>query len=286
MKVAVLARYKEENNSWENTLKNRGYNVIVFNKFSGDNLLENIGREGHTFLHYICTNYSQLPDEVLFSQYDPSDHFNGQDVDGFLNATLLDFVGFRPVEFCFNWTKIVFSHGIVGKNKYLKEYPGELIDWVGITEQLFGSCNKLDLIACGSSLTGMFRLTRESILRYDLAFYLKALHMLAGDELVGYYFERIWRYLFFQIGLKDERYKEYEDKVFKYGFRNKYYFGNIKLDKDGNIRGNSSYYSHPDESYWKIKDHMLYIMQSTGGLNLKFDLRLPLISGEYFLEPI
>lgn len=286
MKVAVLARYKEENNSWENTLRNRGYNVIVFNKFSGENLLKNIGREGHTFLHYICTNYGALPEEVLFSQYDPSNHCVGQDVDGFLNATLLDFVGFRPLEFCFKWRQHVASHGQVGKKKYLKEYDGDPIDWVGLTERLFGRCNKLDMIACGSSLTGMFRVPRESILRYSKEFYLKSLQMLEEDESTGYYFERIWRYLFLQIGLKDERYREYEDKVFKYGFRNKYYFGNIKLDKDGNIRGNSSYYSHPDEEYWKIKDHMLYIMQSTGGLSLKFDLRLPLISGEHFLEPI
>jgi len=289
MKVAVLARYREENNSWENTLKNNGYSVIIFNKFSGDNLLNNVGRESHTYLHYILENYDNLPDEILFSQYDPLNHFKNQDVDGFLNCTLLDFVGFRPTEFCFKWTSTVESYGVVSKNKYLREYSGKKIDWVGLTHKLFGYFNKFDLISCGSNLTGMFRVPKHSILRYDREFYLHAIKMLDYDPnpIEGYYFERIWKYMFFQIGLHDPKYKLLEDRIFKFGHKN-FYFGNLKLDKDGNIRGNSSYYSHSDESYWKIKDDLLYIMQSTGGLSIKFDLKLPeLISSEgYFLEAL
>jgi hypothetical protein len=55
--------------------------TIVYNKgddnippFSNVVKLENLGREGHTYLYHIITNYNKLSDRVTFSQGDPITH--------------------------------------------------------------------------------------------------------------------------------------------------------------------------------------------------------------------
>jgi hypothetical protein len=69
----VVARYNESID-WT---RNLPYKVHVYNK--GDALegtipLENIGREAHTYLHFIVENYNSLPEFVLFLQGNPFDH--------------------------------------------------------------------------------------------------------------------------------------------------------------------------------------------------------------------
>jgi len=67
----VVSRY-DEDISWT-----EGLNVIIYNK--GDPLpntipLENIGREAHTFLHHIITNYDSLSEYTCFLQGNPFEH--------------------------------------------------------------------------------------------------------------------------------------------------------------------------------------------------------------------
>ena len=75
----VIARYKE-NVNWVQYLPGK---VIIYNKgddieIKRDNIiieqLENVGREGHTYLHYMITHYDKLPDRVTFLQGDPFTH--------------------------------------------------------------------------------------------------------------------------------------------------------------------------------------------------------------------
>ena len=70
----VVARYNE-NIDWIND-----DNIQVYNKGTQlDNSipLENVGREAHTYLHYIITNYGNLPDVVVFTQGSIAEH-NGE----------------------------------------------------------------------------------------------------------------------------------------------------------------------------------------------------------------
>jgi len=74
----VIARYTEDVR-WVSA-----YNdiAIIYNKgrpnitAKVDNIieLENIGREGHTYLHHIIENYDRLKDRVIFLQGDPFTH--------------------------------------------------------------------------------------------------------------------------------------------------------------------------------------------------------------------
>ena len=48
--------------------------------------LPNIGRESHSYLWYIITNYDTLPDIVVFTQADISDHHCGNNMTGYLSC--------------------------------------------------------------------------------------------------------------------------------------------------------------------------------------------------------
>ena len=73
--MIVVSRYNE-NVEWTKEFSN----VLIYNKGepleSGYNelFLENVGREGHTYYHYICEHYDNLPEYVIFLQGNPFDH--------------------------------------------------------------------------------------------------------------------------------------------------------------------------------------------------------------------
>jgi len=82
----IVSRYNE-NIEWLNGERS---NCIVYNK--GDSLqieneimLKNVGRESETYLHYIITNYDNLPDVVVFTQARISDHKGKDDINYLLH---------------------------------------------------------------------------------------------------------------------------------------------------------------------------------------------------------
>jgi hypothetical protein len=75
MTVFVVSRYKEDI-EWTKKLNN----VIIYNKgeyiegIENQVMLENVGREGHTYYKYIYDNYNNLPEHIIFLQGNPFDH--------------------------------------------------------------------------------------------------------------------------------------------------------------------------------------------------------------------
>jgi hypothetical protein len=273
-KVAVLSRYKEDDNTWHDMIAQSGYDIIVYDKYEGENLLPNVGREGHTYIHHIIENYDDLPDEILFSQYDPRDHFRKKEerMQSFLNCKLLHFSGINATDF----------------DKRVRERE---ILWKSLSRKLFGNFQEKEvykLIACGSTLNGVFKVSKEAILKHNVALYERALEMLSGeaDPDEGYFFERMWKFLFIQTGCKDPAYKDIiEDKIFKFGSIpalctraprhvkwKDYNFGHIKFSKDGTItsNGNVSYYHHRNESHWVLFQDYLYILDDCGSITSRF----------------
>ena len=77
----IVARYNE-NIEW---LNSEMANCIIYNKgnklnIENEILLENLGRESETYLHYIISNYDNLPDVVVFSQARISDHIGSDNI--------------------------------------------------------------------------------------------------------------------------------------------------------------------------------------------------------------
>lgn len=91
----VISRYDEDLN-WISKIPSK-YEVIVYNKGEDDlndavksriddfYFIENVGREGHTYLHHICENYENLPDNIFFTQAKP--HWRGRPLSYFFNFT-------------------------------------------------------------------------------------------------------------------------------------------------------------------------------------------------------
>jgi hypothetical protein len=79
--TVVLARYNE-NIDWIDCFPQARFKVYnkgeVFDRGFNQNVsvsaLPNLGREGGTYVEYILEHYEHLPERVLFSQADPSDH--------------------------------------------------------------------------------------------------------------------------------------------------------------------------------------------------------------------
>lgn len=275
-KIAILSRYQESDHSWYNILKDRYSNIIVYNKFDSDNRLPNIGREGHTYLYYIINNYDNLPEELLFSQYDPLDHFNKLNplnhrginhINDFLNSHLYDFICIRPIDYDL----------FVRKRK---------IQWINNFNLLYNTTNiSIDkIVSTGACLNGIFRVSKKAILKNDISFYQRGLDMLSRhknpDE--GFFFERAWKYIFTNYGNCPEKYNRFKNSIWIFGNpdcsgitvdRKDKAYGHIKLYEDGCISGrNYSYYGHANEHHWSINDDLLYFFSCTGSITSVYKL--------------
>jgi hypothetical protein len=59
----VVSRYKED----VSFLREYPYPHMIYNKDQGENLLPNIGKCDHTYLHYIIEHYDDLPEMIVFA---------------------------------------------------------------------------------------------------------------------------------------------------------------------------------------------------------------------------
>ena len=260
-KIAVLSRFKETDESWQNELINNNYKVITYNKHSGQNLLPNVGRESHTYISYIINNYYNLPDEILFSQYDPTDHFLRANKEEFLHSYLYDFIGIRPGQFPYTSAKI------------------RKVQWIETCKKIYRTFKQSDcsrLISTGSTLNGIFRVSQKAILSHSLDFYKRCIKLLdySVHPIEGYFFERMWRFLFTDYGYIDEikhsylvnypllyKHNTHKSRVFNDTF------GHIKLYSDGTIASNGiCYHSHKNERFWQIKNNTILLFNYAGAL--------------------
>jgi len=294
-KVAVIARYKEQNTFLGECLEKAGYKVITFNKHEGDNLLPNVGREGHTYLHYIVENYDNLPDEVLFSQCDIGDHYKSAIISraisknpssvnpksqrqqhrfvfqAFLNSQLLDFVGWSCDDYDARVCRI--------KNGF--------IDYLGYTSKCLGrEITKRELagqlLAYPQAYYGVMRVSKAGILSREKEFYKRALSLVDKEvnPMAGFYFEKVWPWMFSKNGATDcSSYEHYVGRSFilqhnepthMSGRRKKYQIGSvghIELLASGKLAFSSKhtvsfpgFYSDHDLKYWTIRNDTLYFL--------------------------
>ena len=83
----MISRY-DEDISWSECFQGRRF---IYHKHEGmthlsspdQMILPNVGREGHSYLHYIVTHYNDLPPAMVFTQGNPSDHV--QSINTFIN---------------------------------------------------------------------------------------------------------------------------------------------------------------------------------------------------------
>lgn len=169
--------------------------VIVYNKgydipygIDGYTVINhsNVGREGHTYYKYICDNYDNLPDYVIFLQGYPFDHTKNiiNDIKDLYNKNILDdFIYLSTCLVNFNFEK---GCGYI-----------YILDLNNTYEKIFKKSSIKDKIYTFGT-GAQFMVSRNAILRRPKSFYEGIVNMLGYsiDPIEGYGLERIHKIIF------------------------------------------------------------------------------------------
>ena len=221
----VIARYSEDA-SWARFLPGR---VIIYNKGKNNidfemrnnvriQTLENIGREGHTYLHHMIENYNNLSERTTFLQANPFTHSEniieiccmGKDMADFQAISMYYLPGLPradiflkyckrlngaghtlfPVDkfgqffdFCDSWWRPASDRYAFGKNPLT-----EFLRLVGLSHK----CREIYLFC----MAALFSVRRENILLNTRDVYEKMIVELTARNIQGgfdgYILERLW----------------------------------------------------------------------------------------------
>jgi hypothetical protein len=186
-KNIIVARYNEKI-EWTKQFSN----VIIYNKGEQLNngyneiLLNNVGREQHTFFKYIYDNYDNLENYSIFLQGNPFDHLNDEIVDK-LNNIINDKEYNKDFE--------MLSNGIILCNLSGCKYHGGL-PLMETYEKLFNERKEDMEFTFGAG--GQFIVSKKNILKHPRDFYLKIVEMLQHNinPIEGFVFERFHNIIF------------------------------------------------------------------------------------------
>ena len=186
--IVIVARYNE-NIEWTKKF----LNVIIYNKGSklegnyNEILLNNVGREGHTYYKYICDNYDNLDDYLIFLQGNPFDHSPNiiNNLNKYINnkELKLDF------EFLSEW--IICSN--IDREKKLNIQCKNIYSTY---EKIFGiKCSNNE---CIFGAGAQFIVSKTQILKKPKEFYENIVKILEYDinPCEGYDIERLHKYIF------------------------------------------------------------------------------------------
>jgi hypothetical protein len=184
----IVARYNE-NVEWTKQFPN----VIIYNKGSKlDNnynevLLNNVGREGHTYYKYICDNYENLAEYTIFLQGNPFDHSPNiiSNLTKYINNKELN-IDFEFLSESIFYSSLDIECSIYWQCKNIhKNY-----------ERVFGV--NIDNQECVFGAGAQFIVSKKKILKNTKEFYENIMKILDYhiDPLEGYDIERFHKYIF------------------------------------------------------------------------------------------
>jgi hypothetical protein len=200
----IVARYNEDI-TW---LKSEMRNCIIYNKgnplfIENEIFLENVGRESETYLHYIITNYDNLPDVVVFTQARISDHKGSDDVNYLINIknealkyskSQNFFIHYDEGGKCIHYDKTwnLKEDGYYLKDNYKNNKPITFLEWFETNIDI----NYPDPNYIYNS--AIFAVKKENIINKPIEYYKKLIlevnHHINSTE--GHFFERSWYYIF------------------------------------------------------------------------------------------
>lgn len=188
MKI-VVSRYNE-GIEWTTEFREH---IVLYNKGSdyidGAFVLPNVGREGHTYFHYICENYDTLDDYTVFLQGNPFDH--SPNICSQLRELLSELPLNTKREEFYYFNPVLFECNLLYGCRY---HPGLPFDRVYNT--LFEDEVSDKSIKFGPG--AQFCVSRDRIRRRPITFYQKIVDML-GNHVgpnEGYVIERMHMLIF------------------------------------------------------------------------------------------
>lgn len=182
----IVARFNEDV-EWTKQFSN----VIIYNK--GNNLtddfnqvlLNNVGREGHTYYTYICDHYDHLSDYTIFLQGTPFDHSPN------LISNLHKYIGNKELNIDFEYLSEYMIECNLTGCKYYPNLP--LLD---VYEKIFNEKKEQLQIRFGGG--AQFIVSKEKILKKPREFYLKIVKLLEYNinPIEGHVIERFHKIIF------------------------------------------------------------------------------------------
>ena len=182
----VVARYNE-NLEWTKKF----LNIIVYNK--GDTLtddfnqilMNNVGREGHTYYKHIYDNYDNLADYTIFLQGNPFDHSPN------IISNLNNYVNNKDLSIDFEFLSETRINCNLTGCRYHSGLP--LIETY---EKLFGE--RKENMEFQFGVGAQFIVSKKKILQRPKEFYLKIIEMLDKNisPIEGYVIERFHKLIF------------------------------------------------------------------------------------------
>lgn len=126
-KEIIIAKYNEDV-SWINSINN-DIKIIIYRKDgisepinNNTFLLENIGREIHSYIYHIFTNYENLSNYLIFSQGNPFDHF--ENIIDMVNGDIHDWNKYASLYYDGFWGFHWNSIGTMWKMDNSKQFNG------------------------------------------------------------------------------------------------------------------------------------------------------------------
>lgn len=236
MSTIIIARY-DENLDW--LYKYEEFKIIIYNKggsFSsqaGSKVIDlpNIGRESHTWLHYIVTNYEELDEVNIFLQgrIDDLGALAYKDLYNYLEECKHQ--GFSVSRYGIlgplHWNK---NLGLENNPKYNSKMEDKSLKAPRISFKDLAKIftNNIPLFTV-TSYGGCFAVSKDLIRQHDITIYKKLLDILSFNDnpMEGHYMERLWCYLFTKNryllrGFRDVLLTKYEKYFSNYTKSNKF----------------------------------------------------------------
>lgn len=189
----VIARYNE-NLDWINIFDDcKDVRLFVYNKsdknwqYEGKSTmsmcsLDNIGREAHSFLHHIVTNYDNLAEKTMFLQGHPFDHeVSPSQLVGFVEGE--DKREIIPIS-----SKKLFKCDKTGRPNHGGLPIGETY------KQILPKSEKIDIYYFSSG--AQYLVAKECIKNKPLKFWENLLELSVTDKKFPWTIERLWGYIY------------------------------------------------------------------------------------------
>lgn len=182
----IVARYNEDI-EWTKQFQN----VIIYNKGNqiannyNEVLLNNVGREGHTYYKYIYDNYDNLADYTIFLQGYPFDHSPN------IICNLNKYINNKELNIDFEFlSECVFHCNLSGCNHHFN------LPLIDIYEKIFNERKTNMDFYFGAG--AQFIVSKKNILNKPKEFYLKIVELLQNDinPIEGFVIERFHKLIF------------------------------------------------------------------------------------------
>jgi len=205
--LIIVSRFNEDIN-WLNPVMdntiiiNKGKQLNIFNEIP----LENVGRESHSYLWYIINAYDNLPDIIVFTQADISDHREKNDSSYLLQMKKEAEENGKSLPYKNHYTSNLNNNDLWCDPEWNLQKDGTYYlhnnyknnNRVVFSKWFMKNINKRYPNPINIYTNGLFAVKKELILKHPKIYYERLIKEVSHhiDPSEGHFFERSWFYIF------------------------------------------------------------------------------------------